>query len=270
MFYRTLIDDEIGNWQIIEGITQGKFGVYNFQIPGQEHLTKIEFYFAAKDNMNQVTTLPSGGEGLNPAGSVPPSEFFSYRVVIAGTPVINQLSHNFTDTTIVKGEKINFSVSAEDTTSLPIKYKWIKNDQTVSQKEDYTYSTTFVNPPVTDTVKLIITNDYKSIEKIYIINVEQTTTVKDEPAELKYELTQNYPNPFNPSTQIVFSVPSDGFVELKIYNLMGEEIKNLVSGVKAKGKYSVTFDAENLSSGIYIAQLRAESFIQTIKMNLIK
>ncbi|MAT59282.1 MAG: hypothetical protein CMF23_15020 [Ignavibacteriae bacterium] len=270
LFYRTLIDDEIGNWQIIEGITQGKFGVYNFQIPGQEHLTKIEFYFAAKDNMNQVTTLPSGGEGLNPAGSVPPSEFFSYRVVIAGTPVINQLSHNFTDTTIVKGEKINFSVSAEDTTSLPIKYKWIKNDQTVSQKEDYTYSTTFVNPPVTDTVKLIITNDYKSIEKIYIINVEQTTTVKDEPAELKYELTQNYPNPFNPSTQIVFSVPSDGFVELKIYNLMGEEIKNLVSGVKAKGKYSVTFDAENLSSGIYIAQLRAESFIQTIKMNLIK
>jgi hypothetical protein len=180
------------------------------------------------------------------------------------------LSHNFTDTTIVKGDKIYFAVSAEDTTSLPIKYKWIKNNQTVSQKEDYTYSTTFVNPPVTDTVKLIITNDYNSIERLYIINVEPATTVKYEDSELKYQLTQNYPNPFNPSTQIVFSIPNDGFVELKIYNLMGEEIKNLVSEFKTKGKYSVTFDAQNLSSGIYIAQLRSESFIQTIKMNLIK
>ena len=255
----------------MEGGIGGKFSTFSYEIPGQEHLTTVEYYFAAKDNMNQISTLPEGGEGLNPLGNTPPENFFSYRVVIAGTPIINSLSHSFTDTTIYKGDKIFFTVNAEDTTGLELKYKWTKNGEVVSQRSDFTYSTTLINPPVTDEIKLLITNNYKSAEKTFLINVETTTSIaRNDLAKVDFNLEQNYPNPFNPSTQISYSIASDGLVQMKVYNLMGEEIISLVDEYKSKGKYEVNFNAANLPSGIYFAQLITDNYVNTIKMNLTK
>lgn len=86
----------------------------------------------------------------------------------------------------------------------------------------------------------------------------------------EYSLKQNYPNPFNPTTTIKYSIGSNQFVKINIYDLLGNEVASLVNEQKTFGEYEVNFDASNLSSGIYFYQLKAGIFIQTRKMLLLK
>ena len=83
-------------------------------------------------------------------------------------------------------------------------------------------------------------------------------------------LSQNYPNPFNPTTVIKYSVPTSGYVTLKIYNLMGQEVAALVNGQLMAGSYKTNFDASKLSSGVYFYKLNAGGFMMTKKMMLLK
>jgi hypothetical protein len=85
-----------------------------------------------------------------------------------------------------------------------------------------------------------------------------------------FYLGQNYPNPFNPSTTISFSIPNESFVSLKVFNSLGEEVAELVRETKPAGNYSVSFDASELTSGIYFYKITAGSFSQTRKMILVK
>lgn len=85
-----------------------------------------------------------------------------------------------------------------------------------------------------------------------------------------FKLSQNYPNPFNPSTNIEFSLPVASLVELKIFDLTGREVADLLSGVKTSGNHTVSFDASTLSSGVYIYRIKAGDFVETRKMLLIK
>jgi hypothetical protein len=85
-----------------------------------------------------------------------------------------------------------------------------------------------------------------------------------------YQLRQNYPNPFNPSTQIGFDVPREGFVSLKVYNLLGQEVATLVRETLAPGSYSTKFSGDGLPSGFYIARLEAREYVSTLKMLLMK
>ena len=87
---------------------------------------------------------------------------------------------------------------------------------------------------------------------------------------IKYTLEQNYPNPFNPSTTIKYSIPEDGIVKLKIYNLLGEEIFTLVNTVQKAGRYEIVFDASRLASGVYYYRLEAQSYTSVKKMILMK
>ena len=86
----------------------------------------------------------------------------------------------------------------------------------------------------------------------------------------KFELSQNYPNPFNPNTSIKFSIPAAGNVKLTVYNLLGQEVRTLVNGFTTAGSHAINFNAENLSSGIYLYKIEANDFIQTRKMTLLK
>lgn len=86
----------------------------------------------------------------------------------------------------------------------------------------------------------------------------------------EYKLSQNYPNPFNPSTTINFSIKEAGLVTLKIYDILGREVANLVNEELNIGTYNKTFNASGLSSGIYFYTLRAGNFVETRKMILIK
>ncbi|MBI9070863.1 MAG: Ig-like domain-containing protein [Melioribacteraceae bacterium] len=90
----------------------------------------------------------------------------------------------------------------------------------------------------------------------------------------RFSLEQNYPNPFNPSTVISYQLPESGNVTLKIYNMLGEEIKTLAAGNKTVGKHHINFDASNLPSGVYIYRLRVHSqngfYSESKKMMLVK
>ena len=85
-----------------------------------------------------------------------------------------------------------------------------------------------------------------------------------------FSLAQNYPNPFNPSTVIRYSVSSAQLVTLKIYDVLGREVKTLVNEEKPSGSYEIEFNASNFSSGIYFYQLTAGDFRETKKMILLR
>ncbi len=97
------------------------------------------------------------------------------------------------------------------------------------------------------------------------VNPSETSILPDQ-----FTLAQNYPNPFNPTTTIKFSIPEASVVTLKIYNILGEEVKTLIDEFKEIGNHSVQFNASQLSSGIYFYRLKAGSFIETKKMILLR
>jgi hypothetical protein len=85
-----------------------------------------------------------------------------------------------------------------------------------------------------------------------------------------YKLEQNYPNPFNPVTNISYSIPKAGNVKLAVYDVLGREIASLVNEYKTAGNYMVSFNAENLASGLYMYKIESGNFVDTKKMMLVK
>ncbi|NOX17431.1 MAG: T9SS type A sorting domain-containing protein, partial [Chlorobi bacterium] len=106
-----------------------------------------------------------------------------------------------------------------------------------------------------------------------------TVTGINEPDNIQPErffLSQNYPNPFNkgfggnPTTTIDYLLKENGFVQLKVYDVLGKEVISLVNEEKPAGNYSVKFDMKTLPSGVYIYALRVNDFMQSRKMILMK
>ena len=86
----------------------------------------------------------------------------------------------------------------------------------------------------------------------------------------EYQLYENYPNPFNPETIIKFSIPTAGFVNLQVYNVLGQSVATLVDKNIAAGEYSATFNADHQPSGIYFYRLQADNYQMTKRMILLK
>lgn len=106
---------------------------------------------------------------------------------------------------------------------------------------------------------------YKKVWE-YLLSTPATTSVASEQLSVTgYQLAQNYPNPFNPATTIRFSIPERSYVVLRVFNILGREMETLVDGELNAGEHSVVFNAENLSSGVYFYQLKANSFTKVLK-----
>jgi len=104
--------------------------------------------------------------------------------------------------------------------------------------------------------------------KVYKTSI---TTVKDPVNSIeKYTLRQNYPNPFNPSTRIKFDLPKSGYTVLKIYDIMGRDVKILVEKNLQQGSYEVIFDGSNLPSGVYFYKISLDNYTEVKKMILLK
>jgi hypothetical protein len=100
--------------------------------------------------------------------------------------------------------------------------------------------------------------------------VNNTPKIAGDEIRFDYSLSQNYPNPFNPTTKIRFNVANDGLISIKLYNLLGQEVKILLNEFKEKGIYEVDFDASSLSSGIYFYRLQAGNYTAVKKLQLLK
>ncbi len=87
---------------------------------------------------------------------------------------------------------------------------------------------------------------------------------------MEYKLFQNYPNPFNPETTIKFSLAKSGNVTIKLYNILGQEIRTLVKEEKYAGEYSIKFNGSDLASGVYLYRIEAGTFTTTKKIVLLK
>ena len=110
----------------------------------------------------------------------------------------------------------------------------------------------------------------RSMYKIDLDMVTGIETDKGSTTLNSFVLEQNYPNPFNPSTTIQYTVGSKQFVELKVYDVLGEEITTLVNEEKSEGTYEINFSASVLTSGVYFYKLQVGSFIDVKKMILLK
>lgn len=120
-------------------------------------------------------------------------------------------------------------------------------------------------------VKLGSTYQYK-IQSVDVTGTTEdlTTLSVTVDAPKSYAMYQNYPNPFNPTTVIMYQLPTNSFVTLKVYDIIGREVSTLVNEQKSMGQYEVTFDGSNLASGVYFYRLQAGSFVQTKKLVLLK
>jgi photosystem II stability/assembly factor-like uncharacterized protein len=106
---------------------------------------------------------------------------------------------------------------------------------------------------------------YRNLNADVVNSVDKNPTLSND-----FKLNQNYPNPFNPVTTISYSIPISARVELIIYDILGNEIKTLVSEYKETGSYEVKFEASDLSSGVYFYKLKVGNFNQTKKLILLK
>ena len=106
------------------------------------------------------------------------------------------------------------------------------------------------------------------VRKYYYDTLTGIIVISETPE--KFSLSQNYPNPFNPTTKINFAIPKQGFVTLKVYDILGKEVTTLVNEVKTAGSYSVDFNGNNFSSGVYFYKIEVNGFTDAKKMILVK
>jgi Secretion system C-terminal sorting domain len=109
------------------------------------------------------------------------------------------------------------------------------------------------------------------LSRVYKRPLSEITAVEtSEIFPSEFQLLQNYPNPFNPSTKIKFVIPKSSLVNLKVYDVLGNEIATLVNEEKPAGNYKVTFDASSLPSGVYFYKIKAGKFEGTKKLVLLR
>jgi len=116
---------------------------------------------------------------------------------------------------------------------------------------------------------------YDNVEVIEIETTGVESTLEEHEMPKEVWLCQNYPNPFNPETHIEFFIPKAGIVDMKIYNALGQVVRNQVNEHKPVGKYSVGWDGRNdagerVASGMYFYQLQVDDFVSSKKMLLLK
>jgi len=146
----------------------------------------------------------------------------------------------------------------------------------VTDLGDGTYKATITAPstPGIDSISIVVINnaDTVSLAAIPVITYLNATSVEEIGyiTQEQYILFQNFPNPFNPTTNIGFRIAESGLVNLKVYDVLGNEVANLVEKYMPAGTHEVEFSASELTSGLYFYQLSSGEFTDTKKLILLR
>jgi hypothetical protein len=140
---------------------------------------------------------------------------------------------------------------------------------------DGSYEATITAPIAvgTDTISAIVISGTDTVSIFWkaVLTYDNPVLINENPISPdRFYLYQNYPQPFNPSTKIKFQIPERSFVSLKVFDALGREVAFLVNEEKTTGNYEVEFNGSTLTSGIYFYQLKAENFVDTKKMILLR
>jgi len=162
----------------------------------------------------------------------------------------------------VEGNLVHLTYTLADGASLP---------------DNISFYFTVVNIPGTslNPELLNVVCSYPDADNPVVVNTAVASADEGSLLPSEYALFQNYPNPFNPSTQISFDVPNSEFVTLRVYNLLGQDVKTLINQSMTPGRYTVEWNGNDMlnndvASGVYFYELRGESFISRKKMLLIR
>jgi len=188
--------------------------------------------------------------------TIVPVELTSFAATVSGSSI------NLRWSTATELNNSGFDIERRSNTSDWTKISFIPGFGTTSETKSYSFSDNNLSAGKycyrLKQVDFDGTFEYSNVVEGEVIAVN------------KFELSQNYPNPFNPSTSIRFNLPVASNVKLSVYNLLGQQVKSIVNGFRTAGSHTVTFDASDLSSGVYIYRIEANNFTQTRKMTLIK
>lgn len=191
--------------------------------------------------------------------------------------------HTFFDTQFWTNQGGDFAstVSATQAVGDTAYYSWGSTSQMVADVQDWLSNPAnnfgwiiLSNESANQTAKRFDSreNSITSRQPLLTVYYTPTTGIAGNNPNLTQELklSQNYPNPFNPSTTIGFEIPSNQFVTLKIYDVLGAKVATLIDEEMSAGQHEVTFDAADFSAGIYFYELRAGDFEAMKSMVLIK
>jgi hypothetical protein len=270
-----------GPWSGIQIGTSGSMGTQVLNLERGDEVTvtgviREDFNVTRIDSLSAITTLSTGN-------TLPETHTLTTGTIgVAGNDAIGKeewesVLVQYNDVTIT-------NINADGTSNFGEMYVSDGSGDTRVELEDGSHS--YHNGTRTERPILVIQNatfdavkgvlyysfsNYKLAPRKDDDFVNYVTDVSDESnIPNDYSVSQNYPNPFNPSTTITYALPKADVVSIKVYNILGQVVKNLVNQTQPAGTYTITFNADNLTSGIYFYNIQSGSFNQTKKMILIK
>jgi hypothetical protein len=216
--------------------------------------------YSVKFYNNSDVGLAGGTSGALYKSNLPPVpvEFTSFTAAQIG----NVVNLNWATATEINNYGFEIQRSLDKGDFITVGFK--NGNGTTTQPQQYQFSDNINDINATSISYRLKQIDFGGrFEYSKVVNIDNI-------APTSLSLSQNFPNPFNPSTAITFSVPSDQFVSLKVYNSLGQEVSTLVNNVVKAGTHTVNFNGADLMSGIYYYTFKAGSFVQTNKMSLLK
>jgi len=188
---------------------------------------------------------------------VVPVELVSFTASVAA----NVVTLSWSTATELNNSGFEIERSSDNTIWRTIGFK--EGNGTTSEPQQYSYSDLLLGKAPSKLYYRLKQLDFNgSFEYSGIVEVEIAPT--------EFSLAQNYPNPFNPITAISYQLPMNSFVTLKVYDVLGNEVATLVNEEKSAGVHEVEFNATELGSGVYFYTLKADEFLSTKKMILLR
>lgn len=235
---------------------------FNFENPvsGTAPLNLANFYNKASIFFNFGVTGATAGERIyyfddvKFGGFIVPVELTSFSAAsINGAVVLNW-------STATETNNKGFEIERSSDNSTFVSVGFVNGYGTVTENKNYSF---------TDNVSAG-SYSYRLKQVDFDGSFEYSQTVEVDLSPSEFSLGQNYPNPFNPETRINFSLPSQGFVTIALYDVTGKEVRTIVNGNMEAGVHSVTLNAEGLSSGMYFYKMTSGNFTSVKKLSLLK